>query len=645
MPRPPKQHHPLREIRAAAGQMSQTAFAELVGVSMATIQALEGGKLKMTPKLAARIAEATGAAESELIKGVAGKAKTVDGQKYTAKSFEAWESLKQKRGKHINGGGGSENVIRWMQWLLDSARQQGEASLGTARTALIESMESIRTKLNLEDFLNDYLIPFQAVETHTAEMNQWRKSDSSRVLSLGFGSSIPLGPKGRLTISLQTLPSWSPGTTPPAPVPTNMDLIPAGYFVLGLGTAGCRMAEAWWQALCSEHGIDFTTGQAIYGVPTGNWQCFFRRVSQMHGSEKYVPRAVFADLDNESLSQISIRAGDLFHTASFLTGEQSSGNVFAGADHPVARGIIENVWKILERYSQDVGGVSGVFLLHSLEGGSGGGLAHQLLWRLKKELPSCPIVTVSPVPDPALGHSVTAPYNLALTLQAVSSCAQIGLYFDPAVLVDEALKIWKVPVRDVESFPNLLIANVLSVFTAPMRFPGEDSAPILLPDWLAQISGRVDPEFAAFYLPEVKPLQVKTNLKKPILTAEELVKACSSMLAGAGGKKLPQAAIFLRARNAEDLWGTRRVMGHSVARKFRISARRDPRNFENVTTFTGAGELGVRLGVFASQATNLMRRKAYLHWYSAIGIGEAEVLAAVTHLEDLSRRLASITLD
>lgn len=351
---------------------------------MPTIQALEGGKLRLTPTLAARIAEATGCSEAELLKGKDGKARTVDGQKFSLATFQAWQNLKQRRSKPA----AAEGVSRWLQWLLEAAQQSGDAALTTARTQIIEAMERARTKLKLEDRISGQLLPFQSVETLSTEISQWKKIDQPRYQALGYHPSLPLGPRSRLTISLQTLPSWAPGTPPPSPCPTNMDLIPAGYFVIGLGTAGGRMARVWWQDLVREHGIDPQSGRALYGSATGNWQGFFRKVPQLSGPDKYVPRAIFADLDNDSIATLAKENAELFHSGAFFTDDQGSSNVFAGAEHPAAKKLLAGVTRMLERHSQDVGGISGVFLMHSLEGGTGGGLAQQLLQQMKASFPA-----------------------------------------------------------------------------------------------------------------------------------------------------------------------------------------------------------------------------------------------------------------
>jgi transcriptional regulator with XRE-family HTH domain len=641
MPRPPKLAHPLREMRRLLGGMSQTVFAELVGVSMPTIQALEGGKLKLTAKLAARISEVTGASDAELLKGSNGKARTLDGQKFSLTTFQTWSTQRQRRTKQAAN---ADSLLQWTKLLLEAAEERGESTFQSIRTQVVEDLERLRQKSQLGDQINDRLAHHQTVETHSAEIQQWKKADHPRIQGLGFHPSIPLTGKRRLTISLQKSATWSPGTAPPSIAPTNMDLIPAGYFVIGLGTAGCRMAEAWWEALCREHGINFQTGYALDNLPTGSWQGFFRRVPQSSGPDKFVPRALFADLDPESLGAIAQRGSDLFHSAAFFQTEQGSGNVFCGANHAAAAALVTSMEQLLRRHSQDVGGVSGIFLLHSLEGGSGGGLAHQWLGKLQQNWSTCPIISVCPLPDPALGHSVTAPYNLALTLEAVDRASTLSLFFDPPTLEEESIRLWKKPVQEVEKAPNQLIAANLCAFTAPLRFPGADSPPYLLPDWLEQLIEPITPATSAYVMPEIRPWQSRFTGKKTTATTEELVKQSAPFLKAMPKWCATNAALFLRARPAEDIWGTARATSANATEVFRFTESRNPDRREYVSFWAGPGILESRLRTFAAQAEQLVHRKAYLHWYSPLGLDETTIAAAVAHLKQIADRLAGNSL-
>ena len=76
----PKPKHPLRSIRAATPHPTQAAFAAFLGIPLPVLKAVESGKGAMTPRLAARVREMTGADDVELLRGPPGSARTVTGR-------------------------------------------------------------------------------------------------------------------------------------------------------------------------------------------------------------------------------------------------------------------------------------------------------------------------------------------------------------------------------------------------------------------------------------------------------------------------------------------------------------------------------------------------------------------------------------
>ena len=92
----PKPKHPLRLIRAASPHPTQAAFARFLDVPAAVIQAVESGKARMTPRLAARIRELTGADDVELLRGIDGAARSLSGKRYTPQVFAAWQGSPQQ---------------------------------------------------------------------------------------------------------------------------------------------------------------------------------------------------------------------------------------------------------------------------------------------------------------------------------------------------------------------------------------------------------------------------------------------------------------------------------------------------------------------------------------------------------------------
>ncbi len=630
MPRPAKISHPLREIRAATPHASQAAFAKLVGVSTPTIQLIENGRLRMTPRLASRIREVTGASDSELIKGSAGRPRTIDGHAYTAEFFASWQERRQEQGR----GDALQTVAHletWQRFLLEAARQTASPhAFHTAKTLIAEGLDTIRQKLNLVDAINDFLIPYQVVATHTAEVSQWKKGQSPAMQRLGFDHKLPLPAKSRLTLSLQASPSWAPHEAPPQPQTANIELFPPGYFVIALGQGGCQMADAWWRTLCREHGISPEDGIPIKDAPTGCWQAFFRPVRQENGRFRYVPRSVFGDLTPDALNALGERGSGLYHSGGMLAGDSSSGNVFGGG--PVGSAVVDEVLAFLHRLTDDAGGPAGIFLLQSLEGGAGSGLGCLILDRLRVEMPSVPIVTAGILPHPSVSHNVTGPYNAALALAGASHLANLTLLLDNETLMNCAEKTWKLP-RSGYSEVNLLAAEMLCAFTAPLRFSSPEASPLPLSDYLPTLTGSTAP---AVWEMQTAPLRALQPARVSECSAVQLVKNAAKLYGKE--KSAGASALFLRARMAE---------GHSLPAfgdtflrrqptRFRLSPTRGPGRQESVTMCREITQLRPQLQRLAKQGRQLLYRKAFLHWYTEAGVSEASLAYALENLEKLA---------
>ena len=88
MPRTPRTEHVLRRLRAVIGK-SQKDFAMMIGISASALQRIELGSLRISPKIANRIREATGLDTRCLRNWPRGELKSVRGNLYTRAEFAA----------------------------------------------------------------------------------------------------------------------------------------------------------------------------------------------------------------------------------------------------------------------------------------------------------------------------------------------------------------------------------------------------------------------------------------------------------------------------------------------------------------------------------------------------------------------------
>ncbi|KYO38830.1 tubulin alpha-1C chain-like [Alligator mississippiensis] len=149
-----------------------------------------------------------------------------------------------------------------------------------------------------------------------------------------------------------------------------------------IGQAGVQMGNACWELYCLEHGI-----QPDGTIPTD-------KVKEQHdssfgtffsdtGSGKYVPRAVFIDLEPTVIDEI--RTGkyrSLFHPEQLISGKEDAANNYARGHYTIGKEIIDSVVDRTRKMADQCSGLQGFLVFHSFGGGTGSGFTSLLMERL-----------------------------------------------------------------------------------------------------------------------------------------------------------------------------------------------------------------------------------------------------------------------
>ena len=97
-----------------------------------------------------------------------------------------------------------------------------------------------------------------------------------------------------------------------------------------VGKAGCQFGNACWELYCLEHGI-----QPDGLLPTGtvskndSFSTFFSET----GAGKYVPRAIYADLEPSVVDEVRTGAShQLFHPEQLISGKEDAANKYTLED-------------------------------------------------------------------------------------------------------------------------------------------------------------------------------------------------------------------------------------------------------------------------------------------------------------------------
>ncbi len=575
----PKPKHPLRQLRAATPYATQAAFAAFLGVPVAAVQSVECGRARVTPRLAAHVRELTGADDVELLRGADGAALTLSGKRYTAEAFAAWQGSAAQSEDRAR----REALLR--TWRAGWQRLAGGETDGAA--------------------LRDRLIPWQSCEFASAEARDWKHQTPSRQRLSGWSPLLALPPRTRLTLAVQSVPPWNPGVAPPGMAAANAELFPPCYFTVAAGSGGCRMAAAFWQAACREHGIHAENGKPLYETPTGNWRGFFRG----HAG-RCEPHAVFAGLD----------PGE---AANWPRGLFSGGGILCGR---AGEEMAEATLQFIESHSADAGSPAGILLFASLEGGTASALGSLLLERLRVRFPSVPILVTGVLPVAGVSPVLSAPLHIALAMRSIRRHADAALLFSNDHLLTQAEKFWLIMAPGYAG-ANRLIAECLTALTAPLRFGGTDAPP-------ADLAGIIGcfPSGIAGGIPvitgECRPLAALTDRRLRTITLPWLMQRA---LHGASlaDKTAAGIALFLRVRLLPG--GEFITTGEPSA--VSITGRTIPGLHESASVFAPSPVIRRTLRRLARQAREVLATENAEASCRELGVSAEEMRAAVHEMD------------
>ena len=147
-----------------------------------------------------------------------------------------------------------------------------------------------------------------------------------------------------------------------------------------VGQAGVQIGSDCWELYCHEHGIK-PDGVLMDGSSesNGSFSTFFSET----GSGKYVPRALFVDLEPGPVDEVRHGAyKQLFHPDQMITGKEDAANNYARGHYTIGKEQIEVSMDRIRRLTDGCSGLQGFVVFHSFGGGTGSGFGSLLMERL-----------------------------------------------------------------------------------------------------------------------------------------------------------------------------------------------------------------------------------------------------------------------
>ena len=236
-----------------------------------------------------------------------------------------------------------------------------------------------------------------------------------------------------------------------------------------VGQAGVQIGSDCWELYCHEHGINPDgTMMEESKEANGSFSTFFSET----GSGKYVPRALFIDLEPGPVDEVQHGAyRQLFHPDQMITGKEDAANNYARGHYTVGKEQIDRFMDKMQRLTENCSGLQGFLIFRAFGGGTGSGFTSLLCERLSLEFGKKSKLEFSVYPAPELATAVVEPYNSILTTHTTMDHIDCAFMVDNEAIYDLCRSKLGI---DRPTYVNLnrIIGQVVSSITASLRFEG-----------------------------------------------------------------------------------------------------------------------------------------------------------------------------
>ncbi|KFW78683.1 Tubulin alpha chain, partial [Phalacrocorax carbo] len=229
-----------------------------------------------------------------------------------------------------------------------------------------------------------------------------------------------------------------------------------------IGQAGVQMGNSCWELYCLEHGIEpdgVISSHASSGQADSSFGTFFSDT----GSGKYVPRAIFVDLEPTVIG----KSCKVFKPL----GEGDAANNYARGHYTIGKEIIDSVVDRTRKMTEQCSGLQGFLGFHSFGGGTGSGFTSLLMERLSVEYSKKSKLEFSVYPAPQVSTAVVEPYNSILTTHTTLEHSDCSFMVDNEAIYDICNRNLDIE-RPTYTNLNRLIGQIVSSITASLRFDG-----------------------------------------------------------------------------------------------------------------------------------------------------------------------------
>lgn len=417
---------------------------------------------------------------------------------------------------------------------------------------------------------------------------------------------------------------------------------------LAAGQCGNQLNTAFWQTITGEHGIN---AQGRYEGDNDSQleraEVYFNEAN----NGRYVPRSILVDLEPGTMDAVRASSiGSLFKPDNFIFAQNGAGNNWAKGHYSEGLPILEQVLDSVRKEVEACDSLQGFQLTHSLGGGTGSGFGTLLLSKLKEHYQDRMVMTFSVFPSPRVSDTVVEPYNTVLSVHQLLEYSDMCMVIDNEALYDITTRTLRLQAPTYTDL-NHLVSAVMSGVTASFRFPGQ------LNTDLRKLAVNLIPfPRLHFFMIGFAPLVARGAHKYQAMNVTELTNQvfdAKNMMCAAdprSGRYLTAAAIY-RGQIPTQLVDQEIL---NIRNKYRDSfvewiphnvsssvCNVPPKGLDMSATFIGNNTAIQKMfqRVY-EQFSLMMKKRAFLHWYTNEGMDTLEFSEAEGNLQDLIQEYA-----
>ncbi|CAH1395933.1 unnamed protein product [Nezara viridula] len=439
-----------------------------------------------------------------------------------------------------------------------------------------------------------------------------------------------------------------------------------------LGQAGVQTGTTCWELFSSEHGLTPTGKmQDTDGLPEGTqnvsqdsfsdgFHTFFEEMSKGN----YTPRALFVDLEPSVIDMV--RNGpykDMYCSKQMINDKEDAANNYGRGYCTVGKAILGRVMNQSRKMIETCDRLQGFIIYHSFGGGTGSGFHALLSDNINLEYPKSSKMEMSIFPSPMLATAVVEPYNAALTTNATLEFSDCVFLADNEAMYNICQNRLDIDSPTYRNLNNILAQTVSSI-TASLRFKSSLNADFI--DFQTNLVPYPRIHFPIF---SYAPIVPSTRVTHESLTASDLTLqcfdptnrlakcptdtsryiACCLLYRGDITPKDVNFAIAMLKAKKNIRFVTWSPTGFKIGINSRTPGVIPNSNMASmeksvcmVYNTTAMKEAWVALNIKFSL---MLKKRAFLHWYTGEGMEEDDFLATQENLALLEADYIQLELE